>query len=118
MSIKLPVCALSVGLVLAVAPFSLSAQQGTLTGTVTDELSRRIVPGTEIQILGGAQTRTVLANGQGQYRIELPAGTYDLVVERVLPFRDERFSNVRVSPGETNTYDFSLISDALAVAGI
>jgi outer membrane receptor for ferrienterochelin and colicins len=118
MSLRLPVWTLSFGLVLAVAPFSLSAQQGTLIGTVTDELSRRVVPGTEIQILGGGQTRTVLANAQGQYRIELPAGRYDLVVERVLPFRDERFSNVRVSPGETNTYDFSLISDALAVAGI
>ena len=118
MSIRLPVWTLSFGLVLALAPFSLSAQQGTLTGTVTDELSRRVVPGTEIQILGGGQTRTVLADAQGQYRIELPAGRYDLVVERVFPFRNERFSNVRVSPGETNTYDLSLTSDALPVVGI
>ena len=38
MRIQLPVWTLSLGLVLAVAPFSLSlsAQQGTLVGTVTD----------------------------------------------------------------------------------
>jgi len=39
MSIKRPVWTVSFGLALAVAPFSLSAQQGTLIGTVTDELT-------------------------------------------------------------------------------
>jgi len=41
-----------------------------------------------------------------------------LVVEEVLSYRDERFSNVRVSAGETNTYDLSLTSDALVVVNI
>ena len=118
MRIQLPVWTLSFGLVLAIAPFSLSAQQGTLVGTVTDVLTRAPVPLAAIQILGGGERRTVLVNNQGQYRVELPAGTYDLVVEEVLSYRDERFSNVRVSAGETNTYDLSLTSDALAVVGI
>ena len=118
MRIQLPVWTLSFGLVLAIAPFSLSAQQGTLVGTVTDVLTRAPVPLATIQILGGGERRTVLVNNQGQYRVELPAGTYDLVVEEVLSYRDERFSNVRVSAGETNTYDLSLTSDALAVVGI
>ena len=118
MRIQLPVWTLSFGLVLAIAPFSLSAQQGTLVGTVTDVLTRAPVPLATIQILGGGERRTVLVNNQGQYRVELPAGTYDLVVEEVLSYRDERFSNVRVSVGETNTYDLSLTSDALAVVGI
>ena len=118
MRIQLPVWTLSFGLVLAIAPFSLSAQQVTLVGTVTDVLTRAPVPLVAIQILGGGERRTVLVNNQGQYRVELPAGTYDLVVEEVLSYRDERFSNVRVSAGETNTYDLSLTSDALAVVGI
>ena len=120
MRIQLPVWTLSFGLVLAIgiAPFSLSAQQGTLTGTVIDLLTGLPVPLAQIQILGGGEPQTVLANNQGQYRVGLPAGTYDLVVEEVLSYRDERFSNVRVSAGERNTYDLSLTSDALAVVGI
>ena len=62
---KLPVWTVSFGLALAVAPFSLSAQQGTLIGTVTDELTGGPVPQAEIQILGGGETRTVRVNGQG-----------------------------------------------------
>ena len=118
MRIQLPVWTLSFGLVLAVAPFSLSAQEGTLAGTVSDLLTRAPVPLAQIQILGGGESQTVLTNDQGQYRVGLPAGTYDLVVEQVLSYRDERFSNVRVSAGETNTYDLSLTSDALALVGI
>ena len=117
MCTKIPVWTLSFGLFLAVAPFSLSAQQGTLAGTVTDVLTLAPVPGAEIQILGGGETRTVVANNQGQYTVGLPAGTYDLAV-RVLSYRDERFSNVRVAAGETNTYDLNLTSDALRVVGI
>ena len=117
MHIKVPVWALSYGLVLAVAPLALSAQQGTLAGTVSDVLTLAPVPLAEIQIIGGGETRTVQANAQGQYTVGLPAGTYDLAV-RVLSYRDERFSNVRVSAGETNTYDLSLTSDALRVVGI
>ena len=89
MCTKIPVWTLSFGLFLAVAPFSLSAQQGTLAGTVTDVLTGLPVPLVDIQILGGGETRTVRTNGQGQYSVGLPAGTYDLVVEEMLSYRDE-----------------------------
>ena len=102
---KIPVWTLSFGLFLAVAPFSLSAQQGTLAGTVTDVLTLAPVPGAEIQVLGGGETRTVVANNQGQYSVGLPAGTYDLVVEEMLSYSDERLSNIRVAAGETNRSD-------------
>ena len=64
MRIQLPVWTLSFGLVLAIAPFSLSAQQGTLVGTVTDVLTRAPVPLATIQILGGGERRTVLVNNR------------------------------------------------------
>ena len=75
MRIKLPVWTLSFGLALAVAPFSLSAQEGTLTGTVSARQGGFPVEAV-IQIQGGGETRTVTANAQGQYSIQLPAGTY------------------------------------------
>ena len=84
MHIKVPVWALSYGLVLAVAPLSLSAQQGTLAGTVSDVLTLAPVPLAEIQIIGGGETRTVQANAQGQYTVGLPAGTYDFGREGAL----------------------------------
>ena len=80
MRIRLPVSTLSLGLLLAVAPLSLSAQQGTLVGTVTDESSGALASGVEIQILRGSEARTAVTDDQGRYSIELPAGTYDLVV--------------------------------------
>ena len=118
MHINLPVWTLSFGLVLAVAPFSLAAQQGTLVGTVTDEQGRSVVPGTEIRILGGDETRTVRANQQGQYSVQLPSGRYDLVVRDVLGYADGRFSNVLVRGGQTTTYDLRLTSRALELQGI
>ena len=118
MCTKLPVWTLSLGLFLAAAPFSLSAQQGTLTGNVTDVETGLAIRAIEIRIIGGGQTRTVVTDAQGQYTVGLPAGRYDLAVDQALAYRDERFENVRVSAGETTTYDVILASDALAVAGI
>ena len=118
MCTKLLVWTLSLGLFSAVAPYSLSAQQGTLTGTVTDLLTGGPVPPVDIQILGGGEQRTVRTNAQGQYTISLPAGRYDVVVDQALPYRSERFENVRVSAGETTTYDVILTSEALSVGGI
>ena len=72
---KLPVWTLSFGLVLAVAPFSLSAQQGTLIGTVTDALTAGPVSQAVIEIKGGGQSLETLSDNLGQYRVDLPAGT-------------------------------------------
>ena len=107
MCTKIPVWTLRFGLVLAVAPLSLAAQQGTLTGTVSARLTGQPVPLADIQIQGGGETRTVQANGQGLYRVELPAGRYDLVVQNTL-YSDERVSNVRVQAGQTITQDLAL----------
>ena len=85
-----------------------AAQQGTLVGTVTDEVTGNPVPQVEIQILGGAGSQTVVANNQGQYSVQLAAGRYDLVVSEMLQFRDERFENVGVPQGQTTRYDLTL----------
>ena len=118
MRIELSVWTLGFGLVVAVAPFSLSAQQGTLAGTVTDALTGLPIPLADIQILGGGATRTVRTNQQGQYSVGLPAGTYDLVVEETLSYRDERFNNVRAPSGQTTTYDLSLTARVFVLGGL
>ena len=118
MCTKLPVWTLSLGLFLAVAPFSLSAQQGTLTGTVTDEASGSLLTGRDVQIRGGGETRIVQTNNQGQYSVELPAGTYDLAMALVLGYNDRAFQNVRVPAGETTTFDLQLVPQAILLDGL
>ena len=93
---------------LAVLAGPVAAQQGTLVGTVTDEVTGNPVPQVQIQILGGGESQTVVANNQGQYSVQLPAGTYDLVVSEILQYRPDRFSNVGVPEGRTTTYDLTL----------
>ena len=47
-----------------------------------------------------------LSDGQGQYRVSLPAGRYDLIVSRV-GSRTTRFDGITVSAGQTTTFDSS-----------
>ena len=61
-----------------------AAQQGTLVGNVKDEVTGNPVPLVEILILGGGESRTAVTNNQGRYSVQLPAGTYDLVVSEIL----------------------------------
>ena len=95
----------------------LAAQQGTLTGRVTDEESGRPVSTAQVQVVGGAASTGGLTDASGMYRIQLPAGTYSVVVEEV-GHRPARFDGIRVSAGETTTYDIQLTSMALALDGL
>ena len=94
-----------------------AAQQGVLTGTVTDAETGGPVAQAQIQILGGGQSRGAGSNAQGRYQAELPPGTYDLVVQ-ILGYVGARFENVGVSAGETTVYDITLTSMVLALDGI
>ena len=94
--------------VLTILAGPVAAQQGTLVGNVNDEVTGNPVPLVEILVLGGGESRTTVTNNQGQYSVQLPAGTYDLVVSEILQYRDERFNNVGVSQGQTTTYDLTL----------
>ncbi|MFC1661741.1 carboxypeptidase regulatory-like domain-containing protein, partial [Gemmatimonadota bacterium] len=91
-----------------------AGQQGTLTGRVTDAENGQPLDGAQIQVLGGARDTGVLSSGDGAFRIELPTGTYSLVVE-FLGFRTERFDGIRVTAGQTTSYDVQLTSAAVAL---
>jgi iron complex outermembrane receptor protein len=102
----------AVALVAAMASGPLQAQQGTLIGRVTTEAGAAI-QAAQIDVLG-PQATSVLSNDQGQYRVALAAGTYDLVVTSIgSPGR--RIDNVTVSTGQTTTLDIILPTGAEAL---
>ena len=91
-----------------------SAQNGAVTGTVTDSASGAPLAGVAVRV-AGAQAGTTTRPG-GTYRLPLPAGSYDLVVSRV-GYATARTS-VRVAAGETATRDVRLAPTATALEGI
>ena len=115
MCIKLPVWTLSFGLVLAVAPFSLSAQQGTLTGRITDASNGVAVVSATVEILGtDAQTVT---GGSGQFTVSVASETYSVLISAIsyLPFRED---GVRIQAGATTVLDLQLTVDPIVSPGI
>ena len=87
------------------------AQQGTLSGRATNALDRTAISQAQVQVLGGGVSTGVLSDDQGNYSIELAAGTYDVVVT-VVGYRVTRFDNVRVSSGATTTLNMELLTQA------
>lgn len=104
-------------LILSLSVFGLStplvAQQGSLTGIVTDTEFGVPVAQVRVQVLGGSGVET-LSNDEGRYTFQLPPGSYSLVFESV-GYRAARADNVRVSPGESNSFDMMLQSTAFAL---
>jgi iron complex outermembrane receptor protein len=90
------------------------AQNGVVTGTVTDSASGAPLAGAAVRV-AGAQAGTT-TRPAGTYRLPLSAGSYELVVSRV-GYATGRIS-VRVSAGETATRDVRLAPAATALEGI
>ena len=111
MLLKLPVWTLRFGLILAVAPFSLSAQNGTLSGRITDAEMGAPVVSAGVEVLGGGGNST-LTNGSGQFTISLAPGTYSVLIS-TLGYRDYREDGIRIRAGATTTLDLQLASEAL-----
>jgi len=93
----------------------LQAQQGTLTGRVIDIETGQPLSGAQISILGGGQGLGGLSNDAGSYRIELPAGSYRVVVE-FLGYVTASFDNVEVTAGGSTAFDVQLSSNVLALS--
>lgn len=90
--------------VLLLAPGLVFAQDGTITGTVTDGETDEPLPGATVQIpsIGvGAAT-----DANGEYTVSVEPGTYTLSVTFVGYSPIER--DVEVTAGETVTADFTL----------
>ena len=79
---------------------SASAQQGTLIGRVTDQTGVGI-PAAQVDVVG---VQSVIADNEGEYRVQLPAGTYDLIASSVNA-RQTPIYGVAVTAGQTVTVD-------------
>ena len=90
-----------------------AAQQGTITGTVTDLETGAPVTDAAIQVLGqeGANAAT---NPSGQFRISVPAGTHSIVITRI-GYETSRTDGIGVEAGATTPVTIELRSRALAL---
>ena len=111
MSVKLSTQVLTLVLGFALGSGSLAAQDGTLTGTLTDAGNGVPISSAGVEVLG-ADLAPSLSGGAGQFSVSLPSGVYSVVVT-ALGYREFREDGVRISGGETTVLDLSLTSVAL-----
>ena len=111
MSLLLTAAAL---LVLVSGP--VAAQQGAITGRVTNATTLAPVPQARISVVGGGPPADVASRSDGSFELRLDAGTYDLLVEAG-EFAPTRFDRVRVLAGQTTARNLPLESQGYRLAG-
>jgi outer membrane receptor for ferrienterochelin and colicins len=101
---------------LAFASARAHAQNGTITGRVTDADGGRPVVGAAIQALHptGTSAAGTLTNDEGQYRLSVTAGTYTVSVRRIGYGETERRAVV-VAAGGTTEVDVTLSAVAIVL---
>ena len=92
----------------------LAAQQGTLSGRVMHSISGDPIDLAQVQVLGGGEGVGAVSNAQGVYSIQLPPGTYSLLVQH-LGHRTERFDGISVVSGQTTSFDIRLAPTTLVL---
>jgi TonB-linked SusC/RagA family outer membrane protein len=99
---------------LATAPPLHAQESASITGTVTDTLSRQGIPGAQVIVAG--TTRGAITNEQGNYRITgLTSGAHRVRVQRIGYAPGERVVNV--SGGETVEANFALRAVPATLSG-
>lgn len=85
------------------------AQNGTITGVVTDGPSGRAVPDATVSAVavGGRIAASTFTSAEGRYVLSVPAGTYDVTVESV-GYEATSAANVAVTAGSTARADMVL----------
>jgi iron complex outermembrane receptor protein len=96
-------------LALLLVPVVVQAQQGTIAGRVVDPSG---MPLAQAEVIAsGPASGTAVSDNEGRYRLQLPAGTYDLRVEQI-GSRGEIFYGITVAAGQTTTFDITLTTRA------
>jgi subtilisin family serine protease len=94
------------GIVDALAAVEQSISGGTLQGRVTDAASAAPLAGIEVRAVGGI-TRTATTDSNGNYRMVLLAGTYELSAG-VFGYRSQNIAGVRIVERQTATQNLAL----------
>ncbi|HEX8212420.1 MAG TPA: SusC/RagA family TonB-linked outer membrane protein [Longimicrobium sp.] len=92
-----------------------AAQQGTITGRVTDARSGQPVPSAQVRVVGSNQM--ALTNAEGRYTLRGVSPGATSVRVLVIGF-SERSQQVTVAPGEPATLDFALQPSAISLAPV
>lgn len=97
-------------------PFLLSTQTGTVTGTVSDEVTSEPVANATIELVNDGETYTAVTSTDGTYAIEdvLP-GTYNLTANA--DEYSEETATVTVSANETVTVDIAFAPPTGTISG-
>ena len=97
------------------------AQTGTIVGTVLDVETQQPLADAQIQVLrSGSGTDGTLSDAQGRFRLQLPVGTYVLVVE-LLGYGVQRIDaggGVSVQAGETTEITVEMQTTAVQLGGL
>ena len=90
------------------------AQRATLSGRITDARGGETLPGANVLVLNARSASPVggaAANGDGVYRVTLPAGTYAITFRYV--GYAERQTTITLADGETRTLDMALSEEGI-----
>ena len=90
-----------------------AAQEGTITGRVTDLETGGPVADAAVQV-PGLQAGTVGTTASGNFSVSVPAGTHSIVVTRI-GYETSRTDGVSVAAGGSVSVDIQLRSQALAL---
>lgn len=93
-------------LICLLGAFGLLAQNGSVSGTIKDDISGEVLVGANIVIAGS--TQGVSTDAEGRYSIEIPAGRTTLVASYT-GYTDKRAS-ITVTAGQNATLNFELAS--------
>ena len=92
---------------------SAAAQQGIITGIVTDLKTGTPVADAAIQVLG-QEAASAATSPSGNFRLSVPAGTHSIVVTRI-GYETSRTDGVTIEAGATISVTIQLRSRALAL---
>jgi iron complex outermembrane receptor protein len=102
----------------AIFPNSLSAQTGTIQGTVKNVLENTGIPGAKITLFRSGTNERVtgaISNAKGEYVIQNVAlGKYDLLAT-VIGYDDVKILNLSIEAGQPLTQDVSLIQSSIGL---
>lgn len=91
------------------------AQNGTITGVVTDgETGRPVVNAQVVAQSEGRTAASTLTNAEGRYSLSVPAGSYAVSVQSV-GYEVARSAVIAVAAGGSNTADVVLLTSAFVL---
>jgi outer membrane receptor for ferrienterochelin and colicin len=97
-----------ISLVLLCCSLTSRAQQGTLTGTVTDQLDGTGIPGATVFITGS--TKATATDVNGKYTLKLEPGTYNIRVSYI-SYKAADYQNIRIEPNKVTTLNIKIQED-------